>query len=104
MTSTTGQKYGYVEQSFSMSLDSNRVRVFTKTRYSSKAYNDDTVKMLQEIQTGTWKDVHGKHVHIEKAEVYRVGSKNCPVKIDWRPRFNEKTSKYNWRNLPFVSK
>ena len=104
MTSTNGHKYGYVEESFSMCLDPNRVRVFTKTKYSRKTYNADTVNMLQDAKLGVWKDVHGKFVHIVKAEVYRVGSKNCPFKIDWRERFIDSTSKYNWRNLPFVSK
>lgn len=104
MYSTSGEMYGYVECSFSMSVDPNRIRVFYPSKYSSKTYNEDTVKALQDVSKGIWKDVYGKVVEIDHTEIYRVGSKKCPVKINWTPRFNTKTSKYEYRNLPFVKK
>lgn len=82
-----------------MSIDPERVRVF------SDSNNEDVVRMLQKVTSNSKKfcDIYGNTVDIVEAKCYRLGSKNCPVKIDWRPRF-KKSSKYETRNLPFQQK
>lgn len=104
---STGKYVGIVEHSFSMGLDSNRVRVEKEWEilYSMKNETErrkkttDSIKYYQKDITKYTKN----HPDYEFT-LHRVGTKNCPVKIHWSRYHTEKKDKFNNRNLVFTLK
>ena len=106
--SKEGEFSGYVEQSFSMGYDKSRINVNNiginpKDRYYTSP--EERVRSLQ----NTCKKLNSYN-NGYTFTVYRVGSKKCPIKIDWteRTEFHRKNAeycgKYNYRNPPFTKK
>lgn len=91
---------GQTEHSFSMGISRDHVRLFrpyTNTPHEkTQQYNQERVSSLAQS--------YPKY----KWHVYRVGSKNCPVKINWteyhaiQKSGNSRNADY--RNLPFTKK
>ena len=122
--------YGYVEHSFSMGAHEDRVKVYgiIKYRYSDetlegvmKKCKDDYRKKKTKLNPNSynqhlWFDLRltAERLTREKYmdcvwKVYRVGSKNCPVNIDFTEmnlmkRGKMKYDKYLYRNQPFKRK
>jgi hypothetical protein len=103
---------GYVEHSFSMGIDHNRVRV--DRAFESNIMVKKLDKSARFIEHTYSKEAADK-LNTRKSypdyifSVYRIGSKNCPVTIDWREVVDMKKkvikrSKYEWRNLAFKVK
>lgn len=89
---TDGRFVGLVEQSFSMGFSLTEVRVWRDSGYSkgSETAEKYVAGYRKSYPTTEW-------------NVYRVGSKECPVKIDWTSYHKGgKKSKYSWRNLKFI--
>lgn len=106
----TGVISGYVEHSFSMGLDPTRVNLnrVTETNYGKKGAERFVRTKGAQWCRKTVDRMNREHSNVE-AKYFRVGSKNCPVIIDWR-EINQmaqrtmKYDKYKWRNLPFKIK
>lgn len=112
----TGKHFGYVEKSFTMDLDPNRVRVWSENEWSKdifKISDTDREDARRKLEKGvgfenTYKTEAYTHpnsraqyiwfVYRFKIEslkrsypgldfrLYRVGSKSCPFKVDIRER------------------
>lgn len=86
--------YGYTENPFSMSISPVKVRVWRcPEEMSSQEYVSDLLRTAAKMnldENVVWK-------------VYRVGSKKCPVSIDWAWEFSG-NSRSNGRNLGFVKR
>jgi hypothetical protein len=109
-TDEHGCVYGYIENSFSMGISSSQVRVW-------RAYpnGSDTFKSMQRSMVVPWlakerDSLNKQYADLDKKitwKLYRVGSKHCPVRLNWK-KFHadggNKASKSNWRNLEFLSK
>jgi hypothetical protein len=119
--------YGYIECSFSMSYDEKRVKVYGnfKTKYSpdtiknimANCKNNFDGAITNELPNSynqhLWFDLRAIVVHLNRTKynncvwrVYRVGSKNCPVTIDFSEiklmkQGKMKYDKYCFRNQPF---
>ena len=102
----TGQYVGIVEHSFSMGLDKNRVRVekewevlyFMKDESERRKKTNDSVKHWQKNVS-----TYSKRYPDYEFNIFRVGTKNCPVKIDWGSyHLRKKKEKYENRNLGFT--
>lgn len=98
---------GVIENSFSMGLSDEYVRVFRSFRRTTfsggynhqKTYN--SLKRYVEMYQSSYPDYEFR--------VYRVGSKRIPVSIDWIHVMNSKKNKTNYnkfqmRNLRFKLK
>jgi hypothetical protein len=104
----TGKLYGYIENSFSMNVDECRVRVWRSSRkspdYFKSSWRCSVAAHMQSICDDLNKIGGGDYI---EWNFYRVGSKNCPVKIDWG-RFHKagggNASKFEYRNLFFIEK
>ena len=106
---TNGKFSGYCENSFSIGWTQTNVKVYrpyygyTKnglTQYQITEARESLVTHLQ-------KDVANLQIKYPKYDVFmaRIGTKKCPVKIDWNTFYTTKNkSKYDWRNLKFISK
>lgn len=94
---------GYVENSFSMSWSKTHVRVM---RYN--AYGLGKNFKLHDYRVGQAKTPIYYHEHTRKdlnVFVCRIGSKKCPVKINWWYYYHYgRRCKYEWRNLKFTVK
>lgn len=102
-----GKIIGYTEHSFAMGLSDNRVRVERsyEWRYSAKK-KGVSEKLLAYRGVKEWADkLNNKDLNGIIYKPFRIGSKNCPVIIDWREivemKKTNKNDKFNWRNLPF---
>jgi hypothetical protein len=91
---------GHVEHSFCLGTDKTRTRVYrlseapdTPIKKYIQWYQDSVKSASKSYPEWTWK-------------LYRVGSKNCPVKIDWGGWHDElkDIGKFNWRNLKYTAK
>lgn len=122
--------YGYVEHSFSMGAHEDRVKVYgiAKYRYSDDVLNGIMQKCKDEFKKGKTKlnpNSYNQHLWFELREtaerltrqkyndcvwkVYRVGSKDCPVTVDFTElnlmfRGKMKYDKFIYRNQPFKRK
>lgn len=110
--------WGYCEESFAMSFMPDRVRVWRewegRTRIEDSMGNyrwiKDRNKLVMFLQEKAEK-LRAMNPE-DKFEVFRIGSKNCPVAIDWDEFYQEarekgkasKVSKRNWRNLKFSAR
>lgn len=110
---TTGEIVGYVEHSFSMGFSSERVNLYThepnynvgKT-YLDKYHAKSTMEYYYRINKKDSDKLNKKYPEYE-FKVFRIGSKHCPVKIDWTERILmkrklTKLEKFNWRNPKFT--
>lgn len=104
----TGQYAGIVEHSISMGLDKNRVRVekeweviyYMKDESERRDKTNKSVKYWQK-NIG----IYSKRYPDYEFKIFRVGTKNCPVKIDWGSyHLRKKKDKYESRNLVFTVK
>lgn len=119
-TRKDGSHVGYCENSFSMGFDNKRVNVWRHSHWSGSNKSAQEQKQSFIDNVIQYKDdLIRKHPQIEW-NVYRVGSKNCPVKINWKSYWNmfdknkkwnhrkKKTQncigKYEWRNLKFIKR
>lgn len=107
---------GYVEHSFSMGFSYSDVRVWRDFEYEhsvkySKVKNPSGNQTAKFFAT---KDVKERCVKLKKAhpdfdwKFYRIGTKHCPIAIDWE-RYHKlakvkKLDKYSFRNLKFRPK
>jgi hypothetical protein len=98
----TGEYVGYVEQSFTMGWARNRVRVWrTSSSESHRSKKEVLSHMRQLIAEIEAKSSNSNY----DLFVYRVGSKNCPVKLNWAQFYKDggaNASKSLWRNLLFT--
>lgn len=99
--------YGLCENSFSMSWELNRVNVVRSYLYkngpfSLKEFRESGAKIADKLKADVllYKSRHPD----DDIFIARVGSKNCPIKVDWRGIKASKVSKYDYRNLPFTIK
>lgn len=97
----TGELIGEIENSFSLGLSSTYIRVYTTYKWTT----------AQKVVVGLIKDAERLNEAKPDYEwfVARVGSKKCPIKINWdsfykRLKTGEYVQKYYWRNLPFKAK
>lgn len=99
-----GRYYGYVESGERMLWSLFRTRVFFGHDYSydNKSGNQITYEALQQKAKELNRDAK-KYMKNCQWKVYRVGSKNCPVKIDWREFVSYKRKELETvnLNLPF---
>ncbi len=95
-----GSYIGEVENSFSMGLSDLYVRVWSGNELNIDHLHEKVLRYNKEYKAYVW-------------NVYRVGSKNCPVKINWdlyyqKMKESKQTKvnikKYFYRNLQFKSK
>lgn len=107
----TNELVGYVENSFSMGWDKTRVNIWRPYMWRGTYNRREVAKMRCELALNMQKCVKGLQEKYPDHDVFctRVGSKNCPVKIDWMDHWtntcrDKKSSKYNWRNLKFTPK
>ena len=114
----TGELIGETEHSFSMDKSKEIVRVYSERRHLDKVNHlsaiCDRCTTPEEYQSRSlkkgcdkWNKEHPKSKYT--MVFYRLGTKNCPVKIDWTYRvlWSQKKVDWNkvaWRNLPFVIK
>lgn len=93
--STKGKLISPVENSFSIGFSSTEAMLFRDNSYG-KGY-DKAKRYL---------DSYRKVYPLANFKIYRVGSKNCPVKIDWKRyhSYGDKIPKYEYRNLKFIKK
>ena len=103
-----GQYFGYTEHSFCMGFSPIEVRVFAlefKGKWSEKATNQREWNWCKEQV----KKLNNRKANRCEWKVFRVGSKYCPVEVD----FTEvklmqskkiKYDKYKYRNQPFKLK
>lgn len=110
---TTNEIVGYVEHSFSMGFNPERVNVITydSKKTVGKVYLD---KYHAKSTMGYYYRIYKKDVNMlnkkfseYEFKVFRIGSKHCPVKIDWTERIlmkrkQMKTEKFIWRNPKFT--
>ena len=110
----TGQLIGETEHSFSMGESANEARVECETRKVKELnkFSDIKFKTANEYKAywfkkmcDDWNNENPKSAY--RKVFFRVGTKDCPVKIDWTYRILWKQKKvewkkYKWRNLPFV--
>lgn len=106
----TGEILGQTEESFSMKWSKTHVNVirpyllgkfrthddctFTREQYNKACsdYIDERQRRLSELGSDTHDLFYA-----------RVGSKNCPIKIDWESFYNRKSnSSWDRRNLKFT--
>lgn len=135
----TGKPYGYVEKSFTMELDEARVRVWNEEEWPTDCHQipeERREAALKELQRHTgfehcyktqaytnpnstaqyiWFQFRFVIQRLAKKypkldfHVYRVGSKNCPFKVDLKERYQMdkklvKKDKYDYLNCRFVVK
>ena len=122
--------YGYVEHSFSMGAHEDRVKVYgyAKYRYSDDVLYSIMLRCENEFKNGKSKlnpNSYNQHIWFELRDtaerltrqkyndcvwkVYRVGSKDCPVTVDFTEinlmlRGKMKYDKFIYRNQPFKKK
>lgn len=106
---------GFIENSFSMSISNDRVRVYRPYKYSKeflkeKKYNSGTSALLSSLsKTVTYHNnkKENKDNNITY-KIHRIGSDNCPVSINWNEiilmKKRNEYKKFNYRNLPFEIK
>lgn len=110
--------HGYCEESLSMSFMLDRVRVWRewegKTKIEDAMGNymwiNDRNKLVMFLQDRV-KNLKKKHPE-DDFRVFRIGSKNCPISIDWDSLYKEaranggvrNVTKRNWRNLKFTAR
>lgn len=85
----------YLSMTFSKQFSKQRNQKFSRAAYNKACseYINKRQKLLREQQRDT--DTHERFYA-------RVGSKNCPIKIDWRAWHNRQSnSSWDWRNLQF---
>lgn len=104
---STGKYAGIVEHSFSMGLDSHRVRVEKEWEvlYSMKDESERRDRTNKSVKY--WQECIGKYSKRYpeyEFNIFRVGTKNCPVKIHWDNYHLGKKEKFERRNLIFVEK
>ena len=97
---------GYTEHSFSMGVDSTEhVRVWRSSK--KRTLYSATAEEVVRSRMCDVKELNKKHPDIEWS-LYRVGSKDCPVKIKWSRYHNLKKhknlNKFDYRNLVFEKK
>lgn len=97
----TGKIVGEIENSFTIGHNDRYVRVYRKQQNEQpKEIVDELIEIVN--------DRNKSHPEYNW-NVFRVGSKNCPIKISWRyiAQLKKKLSKYHkfhYRNLPFIVK
>ncbi|MFW6247156.1 MAG: hypothetical protein ACOC22_03240 [bacterium] len=97
---------GIIENSFSLNISENYVRVYTPKSYGyyDDDYNRRTYNFLKQ-QADEYQKLYPEY----KFHVYRIGSKHIPIKIDWNMIVKNKVDKYSLtkfykRNLRFTKK
>ena len=107
-TDRHGKHYGYVENSFNMGCSNNEVRVWAqeyKRAGSTSSDNQQTwnwlVGIADKLNRSKYQGLFWK--------AYRVGSKHCPVVVDFSfadkmKAGKRKYDKYWWRNQRFEDK
>ena len=103
----TNEFVGEIEHSFSLGFDNSRVRVYRASEISSKKDLNKKETAYRWLKSNS--DKYSEKYPQYDWRVYRAGSKNCPVKIDWREIISMRHrimphSKFNTRNLPFKLK
>lgn len=121
ISKTTGEIEGLIEHSFSMGWSKERVRVDRTNESSVESFNSYWSKKqpFPKANSKAAVTLYYCHRSIRRhykkqnpgydVKIFRVGSKNCPIKIDWREvvfmhRKISQYSKFNMRNLPFKIK
>lgn len=108
----TDRYYGYVENSFNMSLSRTHTRIHKVLSWGikfdtplSKMNKIDLANTQKSIISHLQKDVDRLSEQYKTVEFFivRVNSKNCPVIFDWKT-YRKSTGKWNYRNIPFVRK
>ncbi|CAL9996426.1 hypothetical protein VPHK567_0387 [Vibrio phage K567] len=107
----TGQILGEIENSFNMAWSGERVRVirpyldarFMKGKTFSRAdYNAACAEYIAHYEKRV-RAYNAKHSATHEIFIARVGSKNCPVAIDWTSFYNTKNKRnFDYRNLLFT--
>lgn len=107
----TGAILGQTEESFNMRWSSTHVNVirpylsmtFSKQRkqkFSRAEYNKACSDYINERQKLLREQARESDIY--ERFYARVGSKNCPIKIDWHAWHNRQgNSSWDWRNLQF---
>ncbi|AGN30369.1 hypothetical protein VPFG_00372 [Vibrio phage nt-1] len=106
----TGKIMGEIENSFNMGWSTERVRVirpylsgsFAGTeRFSKAAYNKACSDYIANYDKRV-NELRKRYGKTHDVFIARVGSKNCPISIDWDSFYhNRNVSKFEWRNLKF---
>ena len=79
-----GSYVGYCENSFTMGFDNKRVKVWRwdgPSKYSTGTPQEQKQSFINHV-AGFMDELIPKYPTIEW-KIYRVGSKDCPVKIEW---------------------
>lgn len=107
----TGEILGWVEQSISMGVDKNFVRVSRDYEYKYGAEKRGITPRANAYQRSVEEvnELNKKYGHKYTYKVFRVGSNHCPVRIDWsdlvyRRKHQIRVTNSVWRNLPFKLK
>lgn len=103
-----GSYIGYIENSFSMGVSFERVRLERYWEWTWKG-RPRTVQQVHNLLKERVIKLNKKKLANAEWSLYRIGRKTCPVKIDWRELVNfrkypHKRKKFEWRNLPFSKK
>ena len=94
-----GSIQGYTENSFSMGWSKTHVRVF---RHSYGLGKEFTLAKYREKQSNNATHYYKRSKKEERVFVARVGSKKCPIQINWWYYYHYgKRAKYEFRNLKF---
>ena len=110
----TGKLYGETEHSFSMDASETEARVECETRKVKELNKFSDIKFETSNQykaywfkksCDDWNNENPKSAY--RKVFFRLGTKNCPVKVDWTYRILWKQEKIEWnkykyRNLPFL--
>ena len=105
---------GYVENSFSMGVSPCRVKVYSEVKGGTKNWEQNGYKSPNEM---LWDHCRNTAERLNRVgyygntiwKVYRINSKNCPVKVDMSELMLYKSnkldlSKYSIRNHRFADK
>ncbi|QIW90701.1 UNVERIFIED_ORG: hypothetical protein GCAPEGMB_00381 [Vibrio phage V07] len=109
----TGKITGEIENSFSMGWSKERVRVIrpylgrvfaSNERFSKADYNKACAEYIANYDKRV-KELRERYSETHDVFIARVGSKNCPIAIDWGTFYSTKNKRnFDWRNLKFKVK